>query len=83
MLAPSDSGNINQEPYQHKSFRQYNRNNNWLMQMMSVKMETIVDWKCGNQLTHLLKLLHREATEDFSWLSPVQISHFMLTILRM
>jgi len=34
--------------------------------MKAIRVETIVDQKCGNQSTHLLNLLHREATENFS-----------------
>jgi hypothetical protein len=37
---------------------------------MAVRVETIVDQKCGNQSTHLLSLLHREVTADIL-ISPV------------
>ena len=56
----------NQEMYQHKSCRHYNCNNRWLIQIMAVRVETIVDQKCGNQSTHLLNLLHREVTADIA-----------------
>jgi hypothetical protein len=49
---------------------------------MVINMETIMDYKCGNQSTNLLSLLHRVDMEAFSWSSPLQTYLYTMTILR-